>query len=226
MGAIDPLHREPERRASSIFLDLDPLEILEKMRTSMPRGAGAQRTNVVAVTGGDWRGHQRTEAKRLRKLPIVGLDPPKDRLVETGEVDLVDRQHHVAHPEQRSDDRMAVGLGQQTLARVDKHDRQIGIGGAGRHVAGILLVARRIRDDEGPPVGGEIAVSDVDRDALLALGFEPVDEQGEIDVVLDRSELPGVALQRRELVVVDQLLLEQQSPDERGLAVVDRTAGQ
>ena len=43
------------------------------------------------------------------------------------------------------------------------------IGGAGRHVAGVLLVARRVGDDEGALLGREIAVGDVDG-ALLALG--------------------------------------------------------
>ena len=69
---------------------------------------------------------------------------------------------------------------QQALSRVDQDDGEVGGRGAGRHVAGVLLVARRVGDDERCAwLGGEIAVGDVDRDALLALGLEPVDQQRE-----------------------------------------------
>jgi hypothetical protein len=47
---------------------------------------------------------------------------------------------------------------------------EVGGRGAGGHVARVLLVARRVGDDELAPVGGEVAVGDVDGDALLALG--------------------------------------------------------
>ena len=56
------------------------------------------------------------------------------------------------------------------------------VDGAGGHVAGVLLVAGRVGDDELALVGGEVAVGDVDGDALLALGLEAVGEQGEIDL--------------------------------------------
>src|SRR3546814_4622699 len=52
-----------------------------------------------------------------------------------------------------SSDLVAVpaGLGQQALARVDQHDRQLGGGRAGGHVAGVLLVAGAVGDDELAP---------------------------------------------------------------------------
>ena len=102
----------------------------------------------------------------------------------------------------------------------------IGGRGAGRHVAGVLLVARRVGDDELALRRGEEAVGDVDGDALLALGLEPVDQQREIDVVAVGAVLPGIALQRRQLVLEDQLGVVEQPADQRRLAVVDRAAGQ
>ena len=136
----------------------------------------------------------------------VGDDVAEYGLVEVDEIDLVDRQHDMADAEQRDDDRMAVRLRQQALARVDQHDREIGVGGAGRHVAGVLLMARRVGDDERALVGGEIAIGDIDRDALLALGLEAVDQQREVDFLAGRAVLLRVALQRGELIVEDQLL--------------------
>jgi hypothetical protein len=68
-------------------------------------------------------------------------------------------------------------------------------------------------------------VRDVDRDALLALGREPVEQQREVELAVDGAVAPRVGLQRRELVVEDQPGLEQQAPDQRRLAVVDGAAG-
>ena len=85
--------------------------------------------------------------------------------------------------EQRDDEGVPARLRQQPLARIDQQDGEVGIRGARGHVAGILLVAGRVGDDEGAARRREIAVRDVDGDALLALGLEPVDEQREIDVI-------------------------------------------
>ena len=121
---------------------------------------------------------------------------------------------------------MAHRLDQQALARVDQQDGEVGVGGAGRHVAGILLVAWAIGDDEGALRRGEIAVGDVNGDALFALGLQAVDQQGEVDVVADGAEFAGIALQRRHLVVEDQGALVKQAADQGRLAVIDRPAGQ
>jgi hypothetical protein len=45
-------------------------------------------------------------------------------------------------------------------------------------------VAGRVRDDELAPRRREVAVRDVDRDALLALGPQAVGEQRQVDVVV------------------------------------------
>ena len=71
----------------------------------------------------------------------------------------------------------------------------------------------------------EEAVSDVDRDALLALRRQPVDEQREIDLLALRPVALAVAFERGELVVEDLFALEQQAPDQRRLAVIDAAAG-
>ena len=76
------------------------------------------------------------------------------------------------------------------LPRVDQQDRDVGRRRAGRHVARVLLVAGRVGEDELAPRGREVAVGDVDRDALFALGPQTVGEQREVD-------RPGVAVLRR-----------------------------
>ena len=74
-----------------------------------------------------------------------------------------------------------LGLGEHALARVDQDHGEIGGRGAGHHVARILLVAGRVGDDELALLGSEEAIGDVDGDALLTLGGEPVDQQREVD---------------------------------------------
>ena len=89
-------------------------------------------------------------------------------------------------PSSEHDHGMPARLGEQALAGVDEQDGEIGGGGAGRHVAGVLDVARRVGDDEAAARRGEEAIGDVDGDALLALRLQPVDEQREVDVLAGR----------------------------------------
>ena len=76
---------------------------------------------------------------------------------------------------------MTAGLREDTLTRVDKNDGEIRGGGAGSHIAGILLVARAIGNDELPAPSREIAVGYVDSDALFALGAKSINKLGEVD---------------------------------------------
>jgi hypothetical protein len=69
----------------------------------------------------------------------------------------------------------------------------------------------------------EVAVGDVDRDALLALGAQAVGEQGEVDVAVAASAR-GL-LDVLELVLEDRLGVVQEPADERRLAVIDRAGG-
>ena len=123
------------------------------------------------------------DADRCGERAIVGDDRVERGLVVADQVHLVDRQHDVADADQVREIGVAPRLGQHALARVDQDDREIGGRGAGHHVARVLLVARRVGDDELALLGREEAVGDVDGDALLALGGEAVDQQREVDLL-------------------------------------------
>jgi hypothetical protein len=86
-------------------------------------------------------------------------------------------------------------------------------------------VPRRVGDDELALVARKIAVSDVDRDALLALGAEAVDQQREVDRLALGAVPLAVALQRGELVVEDLPRLVKQPPDQGRLAVINAATG-
>ena len=144
-------------------------------------------------------------------------------LIPTDQVHLVDGEHDVLDAEQRRQERVPAGLLHQTVPGIDEHDRQLCGRRAGHHVAGVLNVAGGVGDDELALGRGEVAVGDVDRDALLALGAQPVGHQRQVGVVV--AAFLGGALNRRQLILHHRLGVEQQPPDQRRLAVVDRTGG-
>ena len=128
-------------------------------------------------------------------------------------------------PSKRDDEGVAPRLGEHALARIDQDDGEIGGRGAGRHVAGILLMARRVGDDEFALVGGEGAIGDIDGDALLALGRKAVDEQREIELAALRADLLRIRFERRELVLEQHLGFIEKPADQGRLAVIDAAAG-
>src|SRR3546814_3244430 len=93
-------------------------------------------------------------------------------------------------------------LRQQTLACIDQDHGQVGAGRTGGHVARVLLVPRAVGHDELAPRSTEITIGHVDGDALLALGFEAIDQQRVIERFALAAMAPAIRRQRRELVVV------------------------
>ena len=174
----------------------------------------------MAVTSG-------SAPKRVRRSSVSAVksrdDVGVDALVVADEVHLVDRQHEVGHPQQRRQRGVPAGLLDHALAGVDEHQREVGGRGAGDHVAGVLHVARGVGHDERAHRRGEVAVGDVDRDALLALGPQAVGEQREVGVVV--AAVGAGALDGLELVLEDRLGVVEQPADERRLAVVDGAGG-
>ena len=100
-------------------------------------------------------------------------------------------------PMQMGEIAVAPGLGQHPLARVDQDHGEVGGRGAGDHVAGVLLVARGVGDDELALLGREEAIGHIDGDALLALGGEAVDQQREVDVLALRADALAVGSPER-----------------------------
>jgi sulfate adenylyltransferase subunit 1 (EFTu-like GTPase family) len=82
-----------------------------------------------------------------------------------------------------------------------------------------------VGDDVAALVGAEVAVGDVDGDALLALGVQAVEQQRIVDVLALRAVASRIARQGGELVIEKILRLVQQAADQRALAVVHAAAG-
>ena len=119
--------------------------------------------------------------KLRQKSPEIRFDVVENFLLVVDQVHLVDRDDDVRQPEQRRDVRMPPRLRQQPFPRIHQHDGQLRSGRAGHHVARVLLVARRVGDDELALRRREVAIGDVDGDALFAFGAQAVRQQREID---------------------------------------------
>ena len=124
------------------------------------------------------------------------------------EVHLVHADGDLRHAEQPGERGVAARLLGQPAAGVDEDHGQVGGRGARDHVARVLRVAGAVVRARTAPRRREVAVGDVDRDALLALGAQAV---GQVREVLEAGLLVGH----------QGLGVEQQAADQRRLAVVD-----
>ena len=164
------------------------------------------------------------EADLIGEGLVLGDDLVVDGLVVIHEIHLVHGDHHVGDAHELGQVAVTTGLGEHALARVDQDDRDVGGGCGGHHVAGVLLVARRVGDDVLAGAGREVAVGHVDGDALLALGLQTVGKQRQIDC--GQAALVGGLLDGGEGVGQDGLGVEQQAADQGALAVIDGAAGE
>ena len=120
---------------------------------------------------------------------------------------------------------VAACLGENPARRIEQDDGRIGGRGAGHHVAGILFVPRAVGDDEIAVWAGEIAIGNVDRNALLTFRRQAVHQQGEIGGAAPSPDAAGIRLEGGELVVGHLPEIVEQTTNQRRLAVVNAAAG-
>ncbi|VIO69896.1 hypothetical protein CI41S_21430 [Bradyrhizobium ivorense] len=221
---VHPLHRKAEGLPGAVGLDINIFQLADQAGTIVPVSVAGAIDDIVAVPGRDRDRNDRFEAKIAGKGHIVGDDPIKGLFAVVDEVDLVHRQDEMADTKERTDERVALGLDQHTLAGIDEDDSELGIRGARCHVASILLVAGRVGHHERAPFRRKETIGHIDGDALLSFRLKPVDEQREIDVTAGSAVLGAVPFQRRHLIIVDHLAVVQQAADQRRLSVIHRTA--
>ena len=219
----DPLDGEADVDEVAIGGDVHVLEVVEQRRALVPGHLRRAPDDVVAVQRRDGDEGQVGGLQPRRPGGELAHDLVEGDLVVVDEIHLVDADHQVGNPQQGGEEGVAAALLGDALAGVDEHDRQLGGGGAGDHVAGVLNVTGTVGDDEAAARGHERAVGDVDRDALLALGPQAVHQQRQVGVVV--AALAAGALDGLQLVGHQRLGVEEQPADERALAVVHRPGG-
>jgi hypothetical protein len=225
------LHRHQQVAIVALVAHGQLLQQLQQRGAGVPVPGGRRGGDVVAAQGR----HRHHAARRDAGLAGKGQQRALDRL-ERGlrprwldRVQLVHGKHQAGHAQQLRQQAVAARLRQQLhrlggdvqLGDVHQHHGGIAAGRGGDHVAGVLLVAGCVGDDELAPPGGEVAVRHVDGDALLALGLQAVGEQREVD-----RGAGGALFQRIQLVGQDGAAVEQQPADQRALAVVHAAGGE
>ncbi len=137
--------------------------------------------HVVAVKGADGNGDELRNFELTGEALQAGAVAIEDFFGEVDQIHFVDGGDDDGDAEKAGDAGVAAGLSEDAFAGVNEDDGDIGGGGAGGHVARVLLVAGGVGDDEFAFGRGEIAVGDVDRNSLLAFGAEAVGELSEVD---------------------------------------------
>src|SRR5690554_3549979 len=94
--------------------------------------------------------------------------------------------------------------------------------GAGHHIARILLVPWRVGHDELAQGGGKVSISNVYRDALFALGFQPVGKQGQVYLISRGASVLG-ARNSGQLIGENAFAVVQQAAYQGGLSVIHGT---
>ena len=154
-----------------------------------------------------------------RSLLEIVADGVEDPAVEVDQIHLVDREDEIGDAEEPRDPRVTLRLDADAVSGIDQQDGQVRGRRAGRHVARVLLVPGGVGEDELATRRREVAIGDVNGDALLALGLQAVGEQGKIDRA--GRPVPGRLLDRPDLILVYRSRVVQQPSDQRALAVVD-----
>ena len=212
--------------AVAVGLDVDVLQQMHQRRALVPRHGGGLLHHVVAAQRRDRHEVQLVHRELGGEGRVVGADGIEHRLGIVHRIELVHGGDQVADAQQTGDEGVAAGLRQHAVAGVDEDHGDVAGGRAGGHVARVLLVARGVGDDELALGGGEVAVRDVDGDALLAFGLQAVHQQRQVHAAALGAGGLAVAANGVQLVFVDHLGIVQQAPDERALAVVHAAAGE
>ena len=224
--SIDVLHWHPQAFGVSHRRHGNGLEQVHQGRALIPRHVGGLLHHVVAEQGGDGDEIEVVHRQLGGEGEIVVADGIEHRLLVAHVVHLVDGDDQVPDAEELGDVAVPPGLRQHAVVGVDEDDGDIAGGGAGDHVARVLLVAGRVGDDELAPGGGEVAVGDIDGDALLALRLQAIDQERKVHAAPLGADGAAVLANGFELILVDHPRVVQQTANQRALAVIDAAAGE
>ena len=225
VGAAHALHGHAKAARQLGAAHLDVFQILLKRRAVVEAHRPRGHDNVVALGCAYGNDLHAMHVKLGQKLVDLDFDLLEGLLRIPRQIHLVDGVDKVLDAHQSADARMALGLDEHALGRIDQDNGNIGKTRAHGHVARVLLMPRAVCGDKAALVGCEIAVGNIDGDALLALGCKAVEQKRVVDLAIGRAHL-GVQQQGVFLIGKQELGVVEQMPQKRGLAVVDRATGQ
>ncbi len=199
---------------------------VQQRRARIPGHVGARVHDIVAGQRADRDQLNGLEPQPVRQGKKLRPYRRKHLRAVADEIHLVYRCHDVRDLQQACDVGVPARLRQQApglykCIRIDEHDGHIGRRRACRHVARVLLVPGRVRDDEFALRCREVTIGNIDGDALLALGSQTIRQQRKVDGPIARA-IHAAGADAGKLILVDALGVVEQTPNQRALAVVDR----
>src|ERR1700735_5694764 len=86
-------------------------------------------------------------------------------------------------------------------------------------------MAGSIRNDEDTPGSGKIPVGHIDRDSLLAFGWEAINKQREVEIIPTGPVTPRVSYQGGTLIIRYKVRVVEKEANQCRFSIVDRAAG-
>ena len=227
LRANDELHREAKTGRLLRSRGLPIGQELQQGGAGVPRHALRTAGDVIPGERTHRDGSHLWNTQSSRGRLHRGDDVVEGGLFVVDQIHLVHRNDDRRNSHQGTDGQVPVRLRANTTSGVDEQNRDVAVGSSHRHVPGVLLVPRRIGNEHPPTVGQiHVSVGHVDGDALFALGFQAIGQQGEVDFAdRDRRTSPTSRARVFELIDRNRVGFGEQTADQRRLTVVDGTAG-
>src|SRR5262249_28425 len=132
------LHREPHVDQVPVRGYVHVLQVVQQGRAVVPAHVRRPLDHVVPVQRRDRREGQVGDLQLGGERGELLGDPLEHVEVVADQVHLVDREDQVRHPQQGGQEGVPPALLGEPVARVYQDYGQVGGGGAGHHVAGVL----------------------------------------------------------------------------------------
>ena len=206
------LHGETEVFKVPIAAHVHRFQKLQHALSVIPGHPVRNLHHVIAFEGGDGNKGNVGDIELGGKGFVVFANLVENLLLEVHQIHFIYRQHHMLNAQQRYQVSMSFGLCDNSLAGIGQQDSEVSRGATSDHVAGVLLMPGGVGNDKLPLIGGKVAVGHIDGDTLFALGFEPVKQQGVVDIFAGMVFAFAVAFKGCQLIFVQHLAVEHQSP--------------
>ena len=219
---VNALHRHAQRAVFRARHGDEGVHLLEHRGAEVPRRAIAADGDVVALHaahGDERRGRDVDFGEKFGELRDDGA---VDLLGVADEIHFVHEHRHLTDAEHGEKVPVTAGVFLHAARGVDHHERGLGAGSAGDHVFEKFNVAGRVDDDVPALVRLEEAARRVDRDALILLVVQRVEQEG----VLERLRVAAAVFPYGfELALRQRSGVGEETADHGGFAVIDVADG-
>ena len=190
---VNVLDRETQREfGGGRTWPIQSVQRLQQVRSAEPGHRAPTRSDhILAAARRNRNKGACCQSEALQESAIFRLDLPEAVFRKAGQIHFVHRDNHLAQAEETEQLSVPAALLAHTFIRRDHHDRGIGAGRPGDHVLQEFLMAGRIDDDVVAPGAPKLNLRRIDRDVLLLLLGERIEDKGVFErLALRRARLP------------------------------------